>query len=374
MLSAPSRTAVARHLADIPHSSTVPPLSGERIRTLIHSRRDDSGASTFQPVAIADGTQLACLSDLVGSTSCITPNGRNSPYEQFDSSYERREFPLRIGVTTDFSNLARTAYGASAAIANAFDAELSLIHQAYLDLSAEHIAFDLAAYYSAVEGHLANVVRKTEDFQQRSVTPHLIRGSDIRSLAQELNTFDLIVTASHGRSGLKRMFLGSFAEKIVRLCACNVLVTRRDTTDFQPKRILVAHDFTKENTSSVEVACEWAKCFGAEIKFFTVVDTQHGLTRSVDPGTNWGTFYDLVRQNAMHQLEKLISDGRWGDLLPAIEVVDGEPAAQVIAESGNFDLVVVGRHAERFLIGGVAEKVVRHAECPVLVVGNAEPS
>lgn len=325
---------------------------------------------------ISDGTQLALfISAVVGhvlhpaatSVPCHT-----KPYDPFDSCFERKELSLRIGVTTDFSELATTAYGTSAAIAKAFEAELCLIHQAYLDLSAENIGFDLAAYYTAVERHLANAARNNASFQQFPVTPHLIRGNDIRSLASALNAYDLIIAASHGRSGLKRMFLGSFAEKIVRLCHRKVLVTRSTTTEFAPQRILVAHDFTKSTTTSIEVACEWSKCFDAEIKFLTVVDTQHGLTSSVDPGTNWGTFYDLVRKNAMHQLEQLAGNRKWRDLLPTIEVVDGEPAARIIAESANVDLVVVGRHAERFLVGGVAEKVLRHAQCPVLVVGSGE--
>ena len=37
---------------------------------------------------------------------------------------------------------------------------------------------------------------------------------------------DLVVLSTHGRRGLKRLLLGSVAEKVVRLCGCPVLVVR----------------------------------------------------------------------------------------------------------------------------------------------------
>jgi nucleotide-binding universal stress UspA family protein len=51
----------------------------------------------------------------------------------------------------------------------------------------------------------------------------------ILHLAQEL-TVDLIVMATHGRTGLPHVLLGSVAEKVVRRAPCAVLVTRGNTT------------------------------------------------------------------------------------------------------------------------------------------------
>jgi nucleotide-binding universal stress UspA family protein len=50
----------------------------------------------------------------------------------------------------------------------------------------------------------------------------------------------------------------------------------------------------------------------------------------------------------------------------------GSPAGKIVQDSGKFDLVVMGSlgrsGVSKFIMGSVAEKVVRFAECPVLVV------
>jgi nucleotide-binding universal stress UspA family protein len=50
-------------------------------------------------------------------------------------------------------------------------------------------------------------------------------GSEIASFSKSIQA-DLIVIPSHGRTGLKRMFLGSVAERVLRLSECPVLVLR----------------------------------------------------------------------------------------------------------------------------------------------------
>ena len=193
------------------------------------------------------------------------------------------------------------------------------------------------------------------------------------TLREALADYDLVITATHGRTGFQHMVLGSFAEKLVRVSASPVLVTRSEGGTFEPRRILVAHDFSKSTTTNVDVAFEWARKFSAEIKFLTVVDTQQGTTGfQVEFLKNWGEYYDLVRQDALGKLKRIAGEERWQDLLVEIDVTDGAPAQRIVEESKNFDLVVVGRHGhlylERLFLGSVAEKVLRNVECSVLVV------
>jgi nucleotide-binding universal stress UspA family protein len=55
-------------------------------------------------------------------------------------------------------------------------------------------------------------------------------GQIAADLAEELGA-ELIVIGSHGRTGLSRMFLGSVAERVVRLAHCPVLVEKLPATD-----------------------------------------------------------------------------------------------------------------------------------------------
>jgi nucleotide-binding universal stress UspA family protein len=61
-----------------------------------------------------------------------------------------------------------------------------------------------------------------------------------------------------------------------------------------------------------------------------------------------------------------------GELPVAIEIERGDAAAELIARSGDVDLIVLGSRSygplRRVLVGGVGTKVIAEARCPVLVV------
>jgi nucleotide-binding universal stress UspA family protein len=51
-------------------------------------------------------------------------------------------------------------------------------------------------------------------------------GAQILAVLDDDRTFDLVVMGSHGRTGLRRVLLGSVAEKVVRHAGCPVVVAR----------------------------------------------------------------------------------------------------------------------------------------------------
>jgi nucleotide-binding universal stress UspA family protein len=60
---------------------------------------------------------------------------------------------------------------------------------------------------------------------------------EIVTAARELES-DLILLSTHGRTGLKHVFLGSVAENIVRLAPCPVLVVRENEREFVPNQVV----------------------------------------------------------------------------------------------------------------------------------------
>ena len=58
---------------------------------------------------------------------------------------------------------------------------------------------------------------------------------EIIKAAKELG-IDLIILATHGRTGLAHVFLGSTAERVVRHAGCPVLVVRESERDFVPTK------------------------------------------------------------------------------------------------------------------------------------------
>ena len=80
-----------------------------------------------------------------------------------------------------------------------------------------------------VEGHLATAWENPDRPNVSIVVSHVAQGvpaDQIVQLASDLDA-DLIVVGTHGRRGVKRLMLGSIAERVVRLAPCPVLVVPR---------------------------------------------------------------------------------------------------------------------------------------------------
>ena len=181
---------------------------------------------------------------------------------------------------------------------------------------------------------------------------------------------DLVVVGTHGRTGIPRVLLGSVAERVVRHAPCSVLVTRRtgDTTPFA--HILVPIDFSEPSRLAVERATELAAVDGAGILLLHSVelpayyDSELGteLLASIEKGgaTQLATSADELRAKTTVPVTSVLRHGS-----------PGASSVNVLEEDPTFDLVVVGSHGrtgfKRALLGSVAEKIVRHAPCSVLV-------
>ncbi|TKX75825.1 universal stress protein [Halorubrum sp. GN11_10-6_MGM] len=137
--------------------------------------------------------------------------------------------------------------------------------------------------------------------------------------------------------------------------------------------IVVATDGTDSVRRAVSVAVDIAARFDAEVHAVYVVDA--GEVES-SPDTVREDLRDALDDEGRDALDR-VSDAardRDGDLDVTIEVREGRPASEIdaYARSVDADLVAMGtrgRHGEnRFLIGSVAERVVRTCPVPVLTV------
>jgi nucleotide-binding universal stress UspA family protein len=187
------------------------------------------------------------------------------------------------------------------------------------------------------------------------------------ALAGEL-ACDLVVVGSHGRTGLRRLLLGSVAERVVRLAPCSVLVARPgDDAAGAPRSIAVATDFSAHADAALDAALavrapgaiiHAVHCWELPLSIYEGV-TLESLGRMKD---------ELIARAREHGAALAARD-------PAIRfhAVEDSPVhgIQSFAEQHACDLVVVGSHGRRgirrFLLGSVAEGTVRHAPCSVLV-------
>jgi nucleotide-binding universal stress UspA family protein len=140
-----------------------------------------------------------------------------------DANLER--FPEKLLVCTDFSPYAEVAVDLASDVASSFDAAVAVAH-VYDDRGGR--AFGDGTH--DLENHLGGAVRRLYGARfKRGMDTAILYGHQpvdaIVECAKKRGT-DLIVLSTHGRTGLRRLFIGSVAERVTRHAPCSVLVAR----------------------------------------------------------------------------------------------------------------------------------------------------
>ena len=163
----------------------------------------------------------------------------------------------------------------------------------------------------------------------------------------------LIVMSSRGATGIRKLFLGSVTERVLRATTVPVLVTPpadggpANTDDIRKtiRRILVPVDITIPGSTeaTIEGARQIGLILGAPILLVHVVEP----VRAMVPGHAYAANVDNERRDRAERLLQKIVDGLPDD--PRIEplVVFGEPAEEVakITADRQAGLIVMGQHA-----------------------------
>ena len=135
------------------------------------------------------------------------------------------------------------------------------------------------------------------------------------------------------------------------------------------KRILAAVDFSETSDKAFDYALSLARVFEAEVVALCVLEDPILYAPYTDQ-----SFRDSMESGVQKQLEALGSRHGSEGVVVKTEKIPGTPFYEIIQYAGreNCDLIVLGSHGhgpvKHLLLGSVAEKVVRKATCPVLVV------
>ena len=206
------------------------------------------------------------------------------------------------------------------------------------------------------------------------VTSRVLHGvpwDQIVEIAREDPAVDLIVMGTHGRSGLARVLLGSVAEQVIRHAPCSVLAARAPGGLEPFRKVLCPIDFSDDSRHALERAAELAAPGGAGIVLLHVIEPAVVLSNPPMGENN----LPAMDRRVTHELARWASDLEKRVSVPvSTEIRIGRPGVQtlgVLDADPTFDLVIMGSHGRtgirRVLLGSVAEKVLRHAACPVLI-------
>ena len=140
------------------------------------------------------------------------------------------------------------------------------------------------------------------------------------------------------------------------------------------KRILVATDFSEPAGVAVGYGRDLARAYGATLHVVHVIENIYAFY-GPDIGFAMADLERNIETAAHRELDAAVTSGADDEVEVVISVKRGSNAAHVITEyarSNAIDLIIVGTHGRgamsRFLMGSVAERVVRSAPCPVLTV------
>ncbi len=242
-------------------------------------------------------------------------------------------------------------------------------------------------------GYLRGIQAKLRDGGMRLTSPVTLTGAPGPALAQYVRELgiDLVVMATHGRGGIRRAWLGSVADHLIRNLEIPVLLVRPGEGGAPPHRppgvgqILVPLDGSPLAEEALHPAAELARIWDTELTLLQVVAP---VQLSIDAAVPFPSSYDeeltaMGRTQAQDYLDDMV-EGVHGQGLRAtgVAVVGWNTVDAIldVARPERVALVVLATHGRgglrRLALGSVADKVVRGAEVPVLVyrpAGRGKP-
>jgi nucleotide-binding universal stress UspA family protein len=281
---------------------------------------------------------------------------------------------------TDFSELSEQGVYYGISLAREFGAKFYLCH--VIDLSStaiygETVLVDIDGQLSRISAYAANRLHKLigdEPIDWEPVISVGYPGDEITRIAEEKKA-DLVITATHSRTGLKRLILGSVTLNLIRSLNCPILVVRGSLSSKKPdialKKILVGCDFSVDSLLAFQHGINLAQEYQAELHLVHVIEPPI-YENLIKPKDADEVKLDL-RTKLKNQMAQMVPEEalHWCDLKS--NLLAGLPHEEITkyAVVNNIDLIVMGVRGqslqEKTLAGSTMIRVIRQAPCPTLV-------
>lgn len=235
----------------------------------------------------------------------------------------------------------------------------------------------------ALERYVHSVTQRLRRSSPRvKVRGLLLDGEPAEMLAAhvERTAPDLVVLTTHGRGGLSRLWMGSITETLLRRLTVPMLITRPRRKGPAPRtgsgfdRVLIPLDGAPASETAIESA---RRVVGTEKTKYTLLQVAlplHPVVRSFASRQEYERDIQEQRSLAERYLGKVEARlRRRGLRVSSGTCVDLQPARGILAfaREVNADLIALATHGRgpvgRFLLGSVADKVLRGSPVPVLL-------
>lgn len=270
----------------------------------------------------------------------------------------------KILVPTDFSPQAENALRVAAQMARRYDGEIYLLHMLELPLvlvdpvgGSGNAHLPEALFFMKLakkrfkelmgNDYLKGIkVHETVEFHQAF--------EGIMEISQKHNC-DIIIMGSHGATGLKEMFIGSNAEKVVRNSIIPVLIIKNDRPDFKVNNFVFATDCNLQNKHTLSKAKKFAEKIQARLHL-VYVNTANNFITENDAQKSLNEFIEGA------DLENYTLN-IYNDVTVEIGILN-------FANSINAELIGIATHGRKglshFFNGSISEDLVNHANMPIV--------
>jgi len=276
----------------------------------------------------------------------------------------------------DFFPASDAAVNYAAGLAANYDAAVHLLHVVTpVPAGVYEYAIDTAALVKSVEesskDEMNKLVARLKGMGITAKTEIVVGDvyDEIKGSIEVLKP-DLIVMGTHGRRGVERWFMGSTTEKLLRHSPVPLVTISAigenvfNVPRFQ--RILVTTDFSDGTPDALAYAFSVAQENESQV---TLLHVLHDVSADLS-----GKYRDSLINGLRRQLDDMVpAEARnWCDIVTRVET--GVPYRIILRtiEDERPDLLVMNIHGkgmlDRALLGSTAERVVRAASCPVMMI------
>lgn len=299
----------------------------------------------------------------------------------------------RILCATDFSEDSDRSIHYGTALAQEFGARLYVCH--VIDLSAVTI---YGEFQIDPVGQQARIKEDAGKRINRMLGDLPIDWKSVISVGQpaeeigrivEREHIDLVISATRGRSGLKRLILGSVTERLMRTLSCPLLVVHgsgRSTQEDSARiltldKILIGCDFSSDSALALGYGLSLAQEFESELHLVHVIEPPVYPEFAKAGATATHGIQDHVLSDLLTQkLQKLVPEEvrNWCQLHTVL--LEGSPYVELVAyaDENSVDMIVLGMRGhglvKSLLLGSTTDRVIRHTPRPVLTVSNQHGS
>jgi nucleotide-binding universal stress UspA family protein len=183
---------------------------------------------------------------------------------------------------------------------------------------------------------------------------HILVGSFVDALVKyaDAQKFDLIVMGTKGTDGWVEKLTGSKAQHVVRQASVPVLSLMCDRSEWQPKEVLLVHQFDKEDIELPQAALEILKVFGSEVHLLEFVKEENAEKQN----KIYAAMDQFAGKLGLSNIKKHV-----------LVEKDVEQGVYHFDQMKSVDLLLIGTHAK----GGIfhqsaTEKLVNHMYKPIL--------